>query len=640
MILPPPYSVEVFFAFGGEIMSDIEQKLKTLPDKPGVYIMHGKDDEVIYVGKAKVLKNRVRQYFKSHNHPPKVRAMIENIAYFEYIISDSELEALVLENNLIKKYMPKYNILLKDDKTYPFLKITVNEDFPRIYMTRNVKKDGAKYFGPYQSGILLRELIELIKELFKIRFCTKTFNGDFKKQKPCLYYHLGKCVGVCNKNIQKSEYREIINDICAFLNGKYDKVYKTLNEEMKTASKNLDFEKAAVLRDRIKSIENISQKQKIITANGTDIDAIAMYSDNNITCVEIFFIRSGKMIGKEHYFIDDTDGMSNSSILTDFILRYYEDCSFIPKEILIQYDIDDKDTVAEWIKLHSDRNVNIRRPKIGENAKLISMIEANAKKEHSEYILKHMREADFVNRALSQLSEILNMDNPPMLIESYDISNISGSNNVGAMITFKNGMSYKDGYRNFKINNVSGQNDYASMKEMLSRRFNRGIQEYELIKSGKLDEEKSKFFPFPDVVFVDGGKGHVETAMDVLNELNLNIPVYGIVKDDKHRTRGLISTTQEINIDKGSNAFMLLTNIQDEMHRRAISYHKKLRISKATKSVLEEISGVGPAKRKALMAHFKTISAIKNADVNQISSVKGIDKNTAERIYNYFNEKR
>ena len=433
-------------------MSDIEQKLKTLPDKPGVYIMHGKDDEVIYVGKAKVLKNRVRQYFKSHNHPPKVRAMISNIAYFEYIISDSELEALVLENNLIKKYMPKYNILLKDDKTYPFLKITVNEDFPRIFMTRNVKKDGAKYFGPYQSGILLKELIELIKELYKIRFCTKAFNGDFKEQKPCLYYHLGKCVGVCNKKIQKDEYREIINDICAFLNGKYDKVYRELREEMNKASKNLDFEKAAVLRDRIKSIENISQKQKIITANGTDIDAIAMYSDNNITCIEIFFIRSGKMIGKEHYFIDDTDGMSGGGILADFILRYYEDCSFIPREILVQYDIEDIDTITQWIRLHSEKNVNIRRPKIGENAKLISMIEANAKKEHSEYILKHMRETDFVNTALSQLREILNIENPPMLIESYDISNISGSNNVGAMVTFKDGVSCKDRYRNFKIN--------------------------------------------------------------------------------------------------------------------------------------------------------------------------------------------
>lgn len=617
-------------------MFDLEEKLRTLPEKPGVYIMHGKNDEIIYVGKAKVLKNRVRQYFKNHNHPPKVRAMVENVKYFEYIISDSELEALILENNLIKKHMPKYNILLKDDKTYPFIKVTLNEDFPRIFMTRKVKKDGAKYFGPYQSGLVIKELIELIKEIFSIRSCSKPFIGDFKKQRPCLYYHLGKCPGVCSKNITKEEYRGIFNDICSFLNGKYEKVYKQLNEEMKQAAQKLDFEKAAILRDRIKSVEVIGEKQKIVTANGNDVDALALYNGNNITCIEIFFIRSGNMIGKEHYFINDTEGIDGGRIISEFMTQYYDSSSFIPREVFTQYELEDAEALSAWLSESAGRSVTVRMPKIGEHARLMNMIAANAKKEHSEYELKRMRANDFVNTALSQLMELLDLENPPMLIEAYDISNLSGTAKVGAMVTFKNGKSYKDGYRNFKIKNVEGQDDYACMYEVLSRRFDRALDEMAKIADGTLDSEKAKFAQLPDVLFVDGGAGHVAVACRVMEEKCLDIPVFGIVKDDTHSTRGLMSPEGEIPVNSGSEAFMLMTSIQDEMHRRAISYHRSIRNAKALESELLSIPGVGEARRQALLKHFGTVGKIKRASLDELCMVQGIDKATAASIADYF----
>lgn len=617
-------------------MSEIEEKLKTLPDKPGVYIMHGANDEIIYVGKAKILKNRVRQYFKNHNHPPKVQAMVENVKYFEYIIADSELEALILENNLIKKHMPKYNILLKDDKTYPFIKVTMNEDFPRIFMTRKVKKDGARYFGPYQSAFIIKELIELIREIFRIRSCSKPFEGDFKKQRPCLYYHLGKCPGVCCKNISREAYRDIFADICSFLGGKYDKVYKKLNADMAEAAKKLDFEKAALLRDRIRSVEAISEKQKIVTANGNDIDAVALYNANNLACIEIFFIRSGNMIGKEHYFISDTESMDGARIISEFLAQYYDSASFMPREVLTQYELEDAEAISGWLSENAGRNVSVRMPKIGEHVRLINMIAANAKKEHSEYELKRMRANDFINTALSQLMDLLELDNPPMLIEAYDISNISGTAKVGAMVTFKNGKSYKDGYRNFKIKDVEGQDDYACMYEVLTRRFDRASDEINKIDSGDLQSDKAKFASLPDVLFVDGGSGHVAVASRVMEEKGFDIPVYGIVKDDSHSTRGIMSPTGEIPIDSGSEAFMLLTNIQDEMHRRAISYHRSIRNKKALESELLSIKGVGESRRQALLRYFGTVGKIKKASVEELCKVSGIDLATANAIADYF----
>ncbi len=607
-------------------MFDIEAKLKTLPEQPGVYIMHDADDNIIYVGKAKVLKNRVRSYFKTNNHPPKVAAMVANVAYFEYIIADSELEALVLENNLIKKHMPKYNILLKDDKTYPFIKITMNEDFPRIMITRQIKRDGARYFGPYQSGMMLRELVELVRDVFMLRCCTKQFDGDFTPQKPCLYHHLGKCPGVCGRYITKEKYRDAISEVCTFLNGKYDKVIDKLTAEMNTAAQNLDFEKAAILRDRINSINQLGEKQKIVTANGTDIDAMAVYNDNDTACVEVFFIRNGNIIGKEHYFVNDTEGMDDGTILGNFVRRYYDDSSFMPKELMLSGEIEDAELISSWLTQKAGRKVQIRYPKIGKYVELMRMIELNAKKEHSEYVLKRMRASDFVNNAISQLMQIMNLENPPMLIEAYDISNISGDSNVGAMVTFKNGKPYKQGYRNFKIKTVAGQNDYASMQEVLTRRFARAV-------AG--DEH---FADLPDVILVDGGSGHVEAASQVLDSLGIAIPVFGIVKDDTHSTRGLVSADGEIAIDSGSDAFMLMTSIQDEMHRRAITYHRNLRSAKAMESELCKIKGVGEAKRRILLDKLKTVSAIKKASTDKLADIKGIDRKTAENIYNYFHE--
>ncbi len=609
-------------------MFDFEQKLKTLPEQPGVYIMYNKNDDVIYVGKAKILKNRVRQYFKNNNHPPKVAAMVSNVARFEYIIADSELEALVLENNLIKKHMPRYNILLKDDKTYPFIKVTVNEDYPKILITRQVKRDGARYFGPYQSGIILRDLIELIRDIFMLRFCNKTFDGNFSPQKPCLYYHLGKCSGICSGNISKQEYASVINEVCGFLNGKYDNVIKKLTCDMNTAAQNLDFEKASVLRDRINSVNSLSQKQKIVTANGTDIDAAAIYNDNNVACIEIFFIRNGNIIGKEHYFINDTEGVDNGTIFSQFIKQYYDNSSFLPKEIMLSDEIEDEETVKIWLSSKCVRNISIKYPKIGKYAELMKMIKTNAKKEHSEYILKKMRASDYVNNALSQLMKLTGLEHPPMLIEAYDISNISGASNVGSMVTFKNGKPYKQGYRSFKIKTVSGQDDYGSMYEVLTRRFNR-------YKSSK--EDTDSFATLPDLLLVDGGLLHVNTAFEAIKNAGVNVPVFGIVKDDNHNTRGLVSVNGEIPIDSGSDAFMMLANIQDEMHRRAITHHRNLMNKKSIESELEKIKGIGAAKRKALLAEFKTISKIKTASVEQLSKVKGIDQKTANNIFDYFN---
>ena len=618
----------------------IEQKLKTLPDKSGVYIMKNNLDEVIYVGKAKVLKNRVRSYFKSHNHPPKVSAMISNIEDFEYIITDSETEAFVLENNLIKEHMPKYNILLKDDKTYPFLKITTNEKYPRISITRQVKKDGAKYFGPYLSAIVLRDLIELIKEIFKIRSCNKNFPADIGKTRPCLYHHIGKCLGVCNGNVSEEEYNEIIKDIVSFLNGNYEKTERALIEQMQNASSAMDFEKAAQIRDRLRAIEALSEKQKIVSSNGADTDVIAFYSKHNKTCFQIFFIRNGKVVGRENYFVDDTDGINESTLLSQFIKEYYNLSTFIPKEILLETECDDMELICLWLSDLCGRKVDVRVPKIGENLKLIKMVKANAQKELSERELKILRDIKFKNNAISELYKLLKLNDIPKRIEAYDISNISGDNNVGAMVTFIDGAPSTKNYRNFKIKNVSGADDYACMAEVLTRRFEHGIKEQNKIDSGELPKESASFSSFPQIVFVDGGLGHVNVAWPIVKKYSPETKVFGIVKDDKHRTRGLVGINGEIPLDKTSPAFMLLTTIGDEMHRRAITYNSTLNTKKNLKSELDNISGVGAVRKKELIKHFKSVKNISSASVEQISAVKSIDKITAQNVWEYFNNRR
>ncbi len=618
----------------------IEQKLKTLPDKSGVYIMKNSDGEVIYVGKAKILKNRVRSYFKGHRHAPKVDAMVSNVDDFEYIITDSEMEAFVLENNLIKEHSPKYNILLKDDKTYPFLKITTNEMYPRISVTRKVKKDGAKYFGPYLSAIVLRDLIELIKEIFQVRSCNKNFPADIGKTRPCLYHHIGKCMGVCNGDVSVEKYNEVIKEIIAFLNGKYDKVQRDLTEQMTAAAQAMDFEKAAQIRDHLRAIESLAEKQKIVSADGADTDAIAFYSKHGKTCFQVFFIRSGKIIGRENYFTDDTEGLEEGELLSDFVRQYYAESSFVPKEILLECDCADMELIRQWLSELCGRRVEIRVPKIGENAKLIKMIKANAEKELSERELKTLRDIKFKNSAMAELYRLLGLDNIPKRIEAYDISNISGDNNVGSMVTFIDARPSTKDYRNFKIKNVVGADDYACMAEVITRRFERAAAEAEKISSGELSEDKASFSHLPDVLFVDGGQGHVNTVAPIVHKYAPHIPVFGIVKDDNHCTRGVVSENGEIPIDKTSDAFMLLTNIQDEMHRRAITYNRNLNTKKNLKSELDNIGGVGDVRKKALLKHFKSVKNISSATVEELMAVKSIDKSTAQNVWSYFDNRR
>ncbi len=616
----------------------IEQKLKTLPDGSGVYIMKNSDGDIIYVGKAKILKNRVRSYFKGHKHPPKVAAMVSNVEDFEYIITDSEMEAFVLENNLIKEHSPKYNILLKDDKTYPFLKITTNEMYPRISITRKVKKDGAKYFGPYLSAIVLRDLIELIKGIFKIRGCNKSFPADIGKTRPCLYYHIGKCMGVCNGDVSPEEYNEVIKEIIGFLNGRYDKIQKTLTEQMMSAAASMDFEKAAQIRDHLRAIESLAQKQKIVSADGADTDAVAFYSKHGKTCFQVFFIRGGSVIGRENYFTEDTEEMDEKQLLADFVRQYYSESSFIPKEILLESECEDMELICRWLSDRCGRKVDVHVPKIGDNAKLIKMIKANAQKELSERELKTLRDIKFKNSAIAQLYRLLELDEIPKRIEAYDISNISGDNNVGSMVTFIDARPSTKDYKNFKIKNVAGADDYACMAEVITRRFERALSEAERIKSGELEAEKASFSILPDILFVDGGQGHVNTVAPIVKRYAPHIPVFGIVKDDNHATRGLVSENGEIPIDKTSDAFMLLTNIQDEMHRRAITYNRKLNTKKNLKSVLDNIGGVGDVRKKALMRHFKSVKNIAVASLDELMSVKTIDRTTAENILSYFKQ--
>ncbi len=618
--------------------NEINEKLKTLPEKSGVYIMRNSNGSIIYVGKAKNLKNRVRSYFKTKNHAPKVESMVNSVETFEYIITDSELEALVLENNLIKENMPKYNILLKDDKTYPFLKITVNEAFPRLFLSRRIEKDGALYYGPYQSSADLKQLISLVNEIYSLRSCSKDFTDKNTNMRACLYYQLGRCRGVCNGSVSQKEYGALIKKAIAFVNGNTSEAKRELEEQMLLASKNYDFEKAAICRDRLKAIESLSERQKIVTPKGTDSDAISLYNANNMTCVQLFFVRMGKIIGREHYFLNDTDGIPDSEILSEFVRLYYEEATFIPGTIYIEDEIEDAEVLEKWISSKAKRNVKIKVPKIGDKLKLIRMIKANAKKEHSERELKTLRDIKFKNSALKELADILSLDNPPMYIEAYDISNLGDNTSVASMVVYKNGKPHTKRYRNFKIKTVEGQDDYASMQEVIKRRMMRAQTEQQAIAEGKLNPEDASFLPLPQVIFADGGASHRNVVKEALGDAE--IAVFGIVKDNSHRTRGLVGENGEIYIDRKSDAFMLITNIQDEMHRRAITYLRKTQQKKNTESELEKISGVGPKKRKALLMHFKSVTAIRKATVERLVSVEGIDKKTAENIVKYFKDNK
>ncbi|CEQ24497.1 excinuclease ABC subunit UvrC [Paraclostridium sordellii] len=600
-------------------MFDIQEQLKKLPSEPGVYLMKDENDKVIYVGKAISLKNRVRQYFQSSkNHTSKVKSMVKNIYKFEYIITDSELEALILECSLIKEYRPKYNVLLRDDKTYPYIKVTVNEDFPRVLKVRQVIKDKAKYFGPYTNTTAVNDTLEIIRNIYPIRTCNIDIERAIKnKVRPCLNKHIKKCVGPCTGEVSKEEYSKMIEEIILFLSGKEEHLIDLLKEKMNKCAMEFNFEDAAMYRDKIKSLEEMTQKQKIdsITSD-LNQDIIAMARAHDEACVQVFFIRNGKIVGREHYILEGVMDSTRESILSSFIKQFYMAQDYIPKEILIESDIEDSFILEEWLSDKKGQKVFIRVPQKGEKKSLIEMVRKNA----VEYLEKfsNMNKLKYQKSigALEELKNIIGLEKIPRRIESFDISNIQGVDSIGSMVVFTDGKKDKKEYRRYKIKTVIGPNDYDSMAEIVERR----------IKYGDL----------PDLILLDGGKGQVSSVKKVLNKHNVEIPLWGMYKDDKHRTKGLISQEKEIELDKTSNLYRFVASIQEEVHNYAISYHRSLRNKTLTKSILDDIQGIGEKRKKSLLSHFKNIDEIKNATMNELLEVEGMNKASAENVYNFF----
>ncbi|WP_125154015.1 excinuclease ABC subunit UvrC [Clostridium rectalis] len=620
-------------------MFDFEYQLKILPDKPGVYIMKNSLGEIIYVGKAKILKNRVRQYFQnSRNHSDKVRAMVLNIAEFEYIVTDSEIEALILECNLIKKYRPRYNILLKDDKGYPFIKITVNEEFPRVFITRNVIKDGSKYFGPYTNAGAVHETIELVKKIFPIRTCKKLIKEHLTKGRPCLNYHIGLCKAPCAGYVSKDEYKSIINYVIELLSGKDKNIIEKLKSEMKDASERLEFERAASLRDKILSINEITEKQKIITGNFANEDFINIYNDEKDSCIQIFFLRDGKIVGRDHFIIENTSGMKDSSIVCDFIKSFYGGTAFIPKSIYVP-QIDEQELLEKCLAMKKESKVLIKIPKKGYKKDTIEMVKKNAQITLEQFKLKILQDKQIHETALKELSEVLNLNQIAERIEAYDISNIQGVDSVGSMVVFENGKARYSDYRRFKINSVYGANDYDSMREVLTRRFQHGLDEIKKIQENNLAFSSGKFCVFPDLILMDGGKGQVNVALEVLKRFSIDIPVCGMVKDDRHNTRGIIYNNNEIKIDRNSNVMRLITRVQDEVHRFAISYHRSLRDKRILHSILDDIPNVGEKRRKELLKKFGSVEKVKSATYEELLDTTSIDKKSALSIIEFFKNK-
>lgn len=618
-------------------MFDFQHQLKILPDKPGVYIMKNSLGEVIYVGKAKILKNRVRQYFQnSKSHSEKVRAMVKNIAEFEYIITDSEMEALILECNLIKKYSPKYNIALKDDKFYPFIKITTNEDFPRVYVTRNFAKDGNKYFGPYTNGTAVYEVMGLIKKLFPLRTCKKAIIDGGEPTRACLNYHINLCKAPCAGYISKDEYWKMINDIISILNGTDTSITKNLKKEMEKAAEELEFEKAAKFRDKILAIELISEKQKMFTVKEGDEDFIDIYTDEKDGCAQIFFVREGKVTGREHFMLENISDDPISEVISSFIASFYGGTAQIPKTIYVPEEIEDGELIEKFLTDKRGSKVWIKVPKKGDKKNLLDMVKNNAKIMLDQFKEKMVEEKELNKSALTELADVLGLDSLPSRIEAYDISNIQGVDSVGTMVVFENGKAKNSDYRRFKIKTVEGPNDYDSMREILSRRFAHGLDEVNKIKERNLEYSKGKFCIFPDLIMMDGGKGQINIALEVLNEFGVEIPVCGLVKDDKHRTRGIIFNNEEILIRRGSGLMNLITRIQDEVHRYAITYHRSLRDKRTLHSILEDIPRIGEKRRRNLLIKFGSIDNIKKATMEELLDTPGIDRKAAESIKQYF----
>lgn len=619
------------------MMFDFQHQLKILPDKPGVYIMKNSLGEVIYVGKAKILKNRVRQYFQnSKNHSEKVRAMVKNIAEFEYIVTDSEMEALILECNLIKKYSPRYNIALKDDKFYPFIKITTNEDFPRVYVTRNFAKDGNKYFGPYTNGTAVYEVMGLIKKLFPLRTCKKAIVEGGEPTRACLNYHINLCKAPCAGYISKAEYWEMIDEIISILNGTDTSITKKLKVEMEKAAEELEFEKAAKIRDRILAIELIREKQKMFTVKEGDEDFIDLYTDEKDGCAQVFFVREGKVTGREHFMIENISDDPVKEVISSFIASFYGGTAQIPKTIYVPEEIEDQELIEKFLTEKRGSKVWIKVPKKGDKKNLLDMVRNNAKIMLDQFKEKMVEEKELNKSALTELADVLGLDSLPARIEAYDISNIQGVDSVGTMVVFENGKAKNSDYRRFKIKSVKGPNDYESMREILSRRFSHGLEEVNKIKERNLEYSKGKFCIFPDLIMMDGGKGQVNIALEVLKDFGIEIPVCGLVKDHKHRTRGIIFNNEEILIRRGSGLMNLITRVQDEVHRYAITYHRSLRDKRTLHSILEDIPRIGEKRRRNLLMKFGSIDNIKKASMEELLDTPGIDKRAAESIKQYF----
>ena len=611
---------------------NIQEELKKLPGKPGVYLMHDEKDAIIYVGKAISLKNRVRQYFQSsRNKGAKIEQMVTHISRFEYIVTDSELEALVLECNLIKEHRPKYNTMLMDDKTYPFIKVTVNEPFPRVMMARRMKKDKAKYFGPYTSAGAVKDTIELIRKLYHIRSCNRSLPKDIGKERPCLNYHIHQCYAPCQGYISREEYRKSIDEVVRFLNGNYDPILKELEEKMLDASENLEFEKAIEYRELLASVQKIAQKQKITDTAGDDRDIIAMASEGEDAVVQVFFIRGGRLIGRDHFYLKIAENDTKSEILSSFIKQFYAGTPYIPAELMLPEEIEDQEIIEEWLTTRREHKVRLRIPKKGTKEKLVELAQKNA-----QMVLKNdkerlKREEGRTIGAVKELEKILGLTGI-IRMEAYDISNTNGFDSVGSMVVYEHGKPKRNDYRKFKIKSVQGPDDYASMNEVLTRRFEHGLRE-------RQDEsETGGFQAFPDLIMKDGGRGQVNIALEVLEKLNLHIPVCGMVKDDNHRTRGLYFNNVELPIDRNSECFRLITRIQDEAHRFAITFHRQLRSKGQVHSILDDIPGVGPARRKDLMRSFENIEAIRNATVDDLKELPSMNEKSAQEVYKFFHQ--
>ena len=614
-------------------MFDIPAELKKLPESPGVYIMRDKTDDIIYVGKAKMLKNRVRQYFQnSANHSLKVKQMVSNIDHFEYIVTGSEVEALILENNLIKKYNPKYNILLKDDKTYPYIKVTTNEMFPRVFVTRKLLKDKNKYFGPFTNSSAVKENIALIDKIWQVRRCSKVFPRDIGKSRPCLNYHIGQCKAVCTGKVSEEEYNKMIGEILDFLSGKTENVVKSLTSKMLKYSAEMEFEKAAEVRDTIESIKILNQKQIIENLHIDDRDVIGFARGIRECIMQIFFIRGGKITGREHFMLEECEGVEDKELMTQFVQQFYSGTPFIPKEVILQCEIDDFDLISQWLSEQKGQRVNVLVPQKGERKSLVLMAQNNAKIVLDKFGAEIRREHKRTKGALEEIQKALNIDFELNRIESYDISNTQGFESVASMVVFENGLPKRSDYRKFKIKTVIGPDDYGSMEEVITRRFTRYINE----TSGDENVKKAGFDKKPDMIFLDGGKGQISAVQKALTNLNLYVPVCGMVKDDRHRTRALMYNGEEIELPYTSEGFKLLTRMQDEVHRFAIEYHRKLREKKQVHSILDDISGIGSVRRKALMKHFGDINAIRRAEVEELQQVDGMNIKSAEAVYNFF----